>query len=31
MLLGIHVQAFEYAMHVDEEVGRHIALAWTLT
>ena len=31
MLLGIHVQTFEYAMHVDEEVGRHIALAWTLT
>ena len=26
MLLGIHVQTFEYATHVDEEVGRHLAL-----
>ena len=31
MLLGIHVQTFEYAKHMDEEGGRHLALAWTLT
>ena len=31
MLLGIHVQTFEYVWHMDEEGGRHLALAWTLT